>query len=181
MTPLPQEKRAEDRFSLFVVASLHSPRGGGMVRIRNISRHGMLIEGDVIPAPGTMIELRRGTMGVAGEIVWQRAGKAGVHVSAPTDVSLWLPTASNQRQVDHAVQIIKATGPGPAQGAPQHASFICAQDMANTADLLDDLADALSNDEGVLFNYATKLQALDIAAQLLRKLAVQVERRRPLG
>lgn len=178
---MPQDQRAEDRFSLFVIASLYWPRGGGMVKVRNISRNGALIEGDAIPPPGTMVELRRGTLAVAGEIVWHRAGKAGVHLSAATDVTLWLPTATNQRQVDQAVQTIKAAGPGPAKGAPPHASFVSSQDMINTAALLDDLADALSSDAGVLFNYATKLQALDIGAQLLRKLAVQVERRGPIG
>lgn len=175
MTPVPQDKRAEDRSSLYIIATLHSPCGGGTAKIRNISGNGVLIEGDAIPAPGTMIELRRGTLSVAGEIVWRRAGTAGVHLSAPTDVALWLPAASNQREVDRVVETFKALGPGVAQSAPPHTSFVSAQDMTATAALLDDLADGLANDAGVLFNYAVKLQALDIAAQLLRKLAMQAE------
>lgn len=185
MTLVHEEKRAEDRFSLFVIATLHSQQGGGSVKIRNISRNGALLEGDGFPAPGSRVELRRGTMSVAGRIIWHRTDKAGIQFADPVDVGLWLPTASNQRQVDQAVETIKAaagsTTLSPAPSAPLHASFISAQDMARTAALLDDLADALSNDAGVLFNYATKLQALDIAAQLLRKMAAQAERTEGMG
>ena len=59
----------------------------------------------------------------------------------------------------------------PASLAPMHNSVITVDDMKRVAHSLDDLADALSDDMNVVMQHAEKLQVLDIAAQLLRKLA----------
>jgi hypothetical protein len=58
-------------------------------------------------------------------------------------------------------------------------STITTHDIESVAALLDDLADTFAGDAGVLFNYSAKLQALDIAAQMLRKLASEARVRRP--
>lgn len=171
--------RAEDRTSLFIMAQLHCGGASRPVKLRNISPTGALIEGEGIPAVGSHAELRRGAQSATGTVVWRDpglAGKAGIHFDRPTDVELWLPTAAMQRSVDFAVEGMRAAEPVAAGRAPLHASTISTEDMESVALMLDDLADALSHDAGVLFNYAMKLQALDIGAQMLRKLAFQARR-----
>ena len=55
--------------------------------------------------------------------------------------------------------------------APLHRSQISADDMEGAAAGLEELADALADEPSLFAQHATRLQSLDIAAQLLRKLA----------
>ena len=165
-------RRIEERYSLLVIAALHSQYGNETVKIRNISASGACIEGASLPVSGTQVELRRGKLSAFGTIAWRHAGKAGVRLTRPTDVSLWRPAPGTQRQVDQTLEVLREDPTvEEIPGVPEHAPPVSVADMKSTADLLDDLADTLANDAGVLFNYATKLQSLDLASQLLRKMA----------
>lgn len=169
-----ENHRIEERTSLFIMATLHCTRGHRPVKLRNVSRTGAFIEGENIPAKGEAVEMRRGALSASGRIVWREGLRAGLHFDHPTDVEQWLPTAAPQSSVDKAVMRLReAAPPLRPNNATLHSSFISTEDMESVAGLLDDLADTLSNDAGVLFNYGLKLQALDIAAQMLRKLAFQ--------
>ena len=57
--------------------------------------------------------------------------------------------------------------------APLHRSQISADDMEGAAAALEELADALADEPSLFAQHATRLQSLDIAAQLLRKLALR--------
>ena len=67
-------------------------------------------------------------------------------------------------------------GTGRAKVAPLHRSEFKAEDMERVAQSLDELADALSDDMELIVRLSQELQALDIAAQMLRKLALQQDR-----
>ena len=166
-------QRREERVNLFVMAALHADRDGGPVKLRNISSIGALVEGERLPDTGSTIELRKGPLTASGSVVWRHANRAGLAFSGRTDVSYWLPNKSGQVKVDHVFQRLKDEQNSPAASvpAPLHQSQITAGDMNRVAASLDDLADALALNDHVIFHYANKLQALDIAAQLLRKLA----------
>lgn len=169
-------RRIEARKALFVLATLNARGTAEPVKLRNISAQGALIEGNVLPPAGTAFELIRGPLRIVGEVVWREGGKAGLRFDDPTNTALWLPSGSNgQQRVDDTFQKLKADVPverpndGPA--ARRHSSFVSNADLRRAAAALDELADALSEDMAVLTRYAGKLQSLDIAAQLLRRMA----------
>lgn len=166
-------QRREERVNLFVMAALHADRDGGPVKLRNISSIGALIEGERLPDTGSAIELRKGPLAVPGSVGWRNANRAGLAFSTSTDVAYWMPNKHGQAKVDQAFQRLKEeqVRSSDAKPAPLHQSAITASDMKRVAASLDDLADALALNDHVIFHYANKLQALDIAAQLLRKLA----------
>lgn len=172
MSQIVDNLRVEDRKSLFVQATLHHVDGFCSVKVRNISPAGALVEAERLPRSGTPVEIRRGPLAAMGTIIWKRGGKAGVEFLAETDVRRWMPGSTPQGVVDQAFQVFKGA-PASAFAAPLPTSTITTGDIEAVAELLDELADTFSNDAGVLFNYAAKLQALDIAAQMLRKLASQ--------
>ena len=170
--------RVEGRKSLFVQATLHFTDGFCSVKVRNISPTGALVEAERLPRSGTPVEIRRGGLVAMGTIIWKRAGKAGIEFLSQTDVKRWSPNATGQGAVDNAFQVFKGA-PASAFAAPLPTSMITTQDIETVAAMLDDLADTFAGDAGVLFNYSAKLQALDIAAQMLRKLASQARVGRP--
>ena len=170
--------RVEDRKSLFVQATLHFTDGFCSIKVRNISPTGALIEAGRLPRSGTPVEIRRGGLVAMGTIIWKRAGKAGVEFLSETDVRRWLPGTTAQGVVDNAFQVFKGA-PASAFAAPLPSSMITTADIESVAAMLDDLADTLAGDAGVLFNYGAKLQALDISSQMLRKLASEARARRP--
>lgn len=173
------QKLREQRVDLLVSANLHAQPASGLVRLCNISPVGALIEGQGLPSVGHEVELRRGALAVPGRIVWRGDDQAGVSFSERTEVADWFPDAPPQASVDRAFQRImeefreRGLPPSPVVPAPLHNSCITVDDMARVAALLDVLADALAEDSGVVMRHTDKLQSLDIAAQLLRKLAKQ--------
>lgn len=172
----PDNLRVEDRKSLFVQATLHFIDGFCSVKVRNISPAGALVEAERLPRSGTPVELRRGPLIAMGTIIWKRSGRAGIEFVGQTDARRWMPSAVGQCAVDNAFQVFKGA-PASAFVSPLPSAGITTQDIEAVAELLDDLADTFANDAGVLFNYAAKLQALDVASQMLRKLASQARTR----
>ena len=171
------KQRREERIDLHVRASVHSQPGSGVVRLCNMSPIGALIEGETLPLVGYEVELRRGALCVPGKIVWRSGDQAGVSFSQRTVVEDWFPDAQPQESVDRAFQRLfeemRGRGPVRESSAPLHNSYITADDMHRVAGSLDDLADALSEDMELVVKLSEELQTLDIAAQLLRKLAQQ--------
>ena len=171
------QKRREERVDIFVRASVHSQPGSGVVRLRNMSPIGALIEGERLPLVGYEVELRRGALCVPGKIVWRSEDQAGVSFLERTIVEDWFPDAEPQNSVDNAFQRIlgemEKAGPIRESSAPLHNSYITADDMHRVAGRLDDLADALAEDMELVMRLSDEVQTLDIAAQLLRKLAQQ--------
>ena len=177
MPAQPQYQRREERVELHVMASLHAGTSGGPVRLRNISSEGALIESDDLPMVGDSVELRRGALTVAGKVIWRDQQRAGLLFAGRTDVSQWLPGAEAQKAVDDTFKRLKeemqAVARAQASVTPTHSSYITVDDMNDTAAALDGLADALCEDDAIILKYSSKLQALDIAAQLLRKIATR--------
>lgn len=170
-------ERREDRVDLLVRATMHAPQTAGVVRLCNISPIGALIEGDELPPVGSEVELQRGALTVTGRLVWRGDEQAGVSFESRTEVEDWFPDAEPQRAVDRAFQRIMQEMRGQENvkplAAPLHGSQITIDDMERSAGALEELADALANEPELFARYATQLQSLDIAAQLLRKMALR--------
>lgn len=163
--------RNEDRKSLFVKATLHFAQGCCSVKIRNISPTGALIESGQLPRRGTQVEIRRGSERALGTLIWRREGKAGIAFHALVDVSLWFPKSAPLVPMQNSFQVFKSA---PEAAFPSKLTpAITPRDIEAVAVLLDDLADTFAKDAGVRFNYGPKLQALEIASEMLRKLATE--------
>lgn len=169
---------------MFVLATMAAAAGSGPVKIRNMSSGGALLEGGTLPRIGEHLSLRRGALSVSGRIVWRNEGKAGLRFEHEVQVMDWLPAGSGgQQQVDRAFQDLK-TSPSSAAPSPvarPEPSRIGSEDLLKVAEALDTLADALAADSRVVADHFAKLQTLDIASQLLRKVAASTHGSPPGG
>ncbi len=166
--------RSDLRTNMFVMAVLGAAAGCGPVRIRNLSSQGALVEGNGLPQVNEAFELRRGSLAASGEVVRREGDKAGLRFTGPIDVSRWLPAGTGQQAVDRTFQTIKRAadqGPYTAAGCLVDRSDALPEQLERVARALDRLADDLSADPGLIVRHSGRLQALDIASQMLRKLA----------
>ena len=178
-------QRTHPRTSMFVLASMVAETVSGPVKIRNMSPDGALIEGAALPRLGEHLSLRRSELIATGRVIWCDDGRAGLRFDHYVDVAAWLPAGSRQQQVDQAFHAIKngltnvvplplAPAAPAAPAAPVGTSPIGKSDLLDAALALETLADALAEDAGVVASHSTRLQALDIATQLLRRCAISI-------
>lgn len=172
-----ENRRAYPRTSMFVLATMAAPSVSGPIKIRNMSQGGALLEGGTLPPIGECLSLRRGELAISGQIVWRQQGKAGLSFANAVEVTDWLPAGSGgQQRVDRTFHEIKAEpAPAPpASRAPARPAAIETSDLLKAAAGLDALADILAEDGRIIAAYASKLQVLDAASQMLRKCAQDV-------
>jgi hypothetical protein len=167
--------RIELRTNMFVLATIAGIDVAGPVKIRNLSPGGALIEGDALPAAGEPIELRRGSLVARGEIAWHQDGRAGLRFTRQVTVADWMPGANrHQRRVDGIAERAKTGAPASfdlADTAAARFARIAPTELMRLASALDDLADKLAAEPDVVDRLGTELQSLDIASQLLRRMA----------
>ena len=170
------QRRVEPRSNIFVVAALASASGTGPVRIRNMSRSGALIEGAMIPAEGARVRLSRGSLSVTGRIVWQRGSRAGLRFHSTVAVADWLPggkSATGQQRVDEIVYSYKAEIGEmrlPAAPPPEARPDI-GRELLEIRAALTAVGEELASDDATTARHPQALQAIDVAAQKLEKLA----------
>lgn len=170
-------QRAHQRKAMFVTANLSSAAMTGNVRVRNISDSGALIEADALPPVGERVKLRKGDLTATGTIVRREGKQAGIRFERPVNAIDWLPNkARSQLMVDIAFETIKPRFEGgpPAPNACADTDALPSSpatrdELEGIADMLDALADRMSEDPVIVASYLDKLQVLDIASQKLRK------------
>lgn len=171
----PVDRRAE-RVHLFLVATLYFGRASNPVRVRNLSATGALVEGAVLPPPGSTVVLRRGALEAAGTAVWSDGGKAGLAFSGLLEVSEWLPTkeAKPQTRVDQiafGLKQARAAGLAAVRAAEEGPSLAAlALELAAVHAQLGTLGDQLALDAFVLANHP-EIQLLDAAGQRIGRIA----------
>ena len=171
--------RCEPRKSMFVLAMIYGPSGSTAVKIRDMSTRGALVEAPVIPTPGTKVRLCRGSLSISGEVVWQKEGRAGLLFQHTASVGEWLPAGpapSPQQRADELFQQKRETRTGhasPLNAAPivLGPGAVTALDLSKLRCAIECLAEDLSDDPAVVARHGSKLQTLDLAAQLLGKLS----------
>ena len=180
----PRSQRCEPRSNLLVVATLYSDSGSSPVRLRNLSRSGALLEGAVLPQPGARVQLCRGSLRAAGQVVWSKDGRAGVRFDSTVTVADWLPKgfrAAGQQLVDEIVFHAR-TGLAPPPLAPQPAATLTLeQQIAAIRESVDLAADALASDPVIARSCAATIQRLDQAGQLLGSLLAGLSGGRAAG
>jgi len=161
---------------MFVLATMTAETVSGPVKIRNMSPDGALVEGAALPRLGEHLSLRRGELVATGRVIWRDGGRAGLRFDHSVDFAAWLPAGGRQQQVDQAFHAIK-TGLSNIVPLPVGAvetSSIGKSDLLDAAMAIDALADALAGDARVIASHSTRLQALDVASQMLRRCAASM-------
>lgn len=161
---------------MFVIATMSAITASGPIKIRNLSRHGALIEGAALPGLREHLKLRRGPLSVTGQIVRLHGNKAGIRFDGPIDVAHWLPSAHpGQLRVDDLFQWIRdesvaCTGRRDA-ARPTAGTATDPAQLRQLALDLNSLADDLAGDASVVVRHGLRLQTLDVASQMLQRLA----------
>jgi hypothetical protein len=164
------DHRSQGRSNVFLSASLLI---GGVplpVRVRNMSRHGALLDGGSLPQEGVRVRLVRGELSAEGEIAWQREGHAGIRFSGEIDVSAWVKKVghSGQQRVDNAIAALRRNDPLPANADPQ------APSLARISQELQSICERLACSPTMMVEFGEELVKLDTLAQTLRQLADRV-------
>lgn len=93
--------RRSPRYSVLIVARLITTSCERIVKLRNISATGAMIEGARIPPAGTDILLRRGDLELFATIVWAKDGQAGLEFDEPlTQAELWMQVNAPRLSAD---------------------------------------------------------------------------------
>lgn len=72
------DDRRTPRAKVLLAGTLHHDRNATPVRIRDLSRHGALVIGDLLPCADTHVTLRCGSQAVSGWVCWLRDNLAGL-------------------------------------------------------------------------------------------------------
>ena len=174
------DRRAELRTSLYLAASLYCDGSSMPVKIRNIAASGALLDTATTLTTGSSIQLARGSLIVHGLVSWSANCRCGIKFSGSVDVQLWRasPVSAEQQRIDDLVGVIK-TGAVELDGVTERGEDVelpdLAQDLQRAVKLLANCADRLAQDGIVVASYASELQNLDIAMQLIEAVTAHVE------
>ena len=167
---------------MFLVATLTAEGTSVPVRVRNLSPTGALVEAPGLPAAGSPVVLRRGTLEASGSVAWVQAGRAGLSFTMPVIVSAWLPTkqSARQAQVDRiafgAKHAARDTGAMPAIAEPVFMSpAVALADLVRLRAELDHLGELLAQDAAVAANHP-EIQLFDSAGQRIGKIVDALRR-----
>ncbi len=162
---------------MFVTAVLHSEGKCLPARIRNLSASGAHIESSGLPPPGTPVRLCRGSLHVAGKLVWVRGGKAGLTFVSEINVAEWLPDSvrRHQARVDEMVHQVRTAVASPAvSAASAPLATPPVTELSKLASLIESVAEALAADSHVIKEHSWKLQQLETAIQSIRRLSATI-------
>lgn len=176
----PGKSEREPRTNLFVLASLSVDGVSTPVKVRNVAEFGALVEAESLPPAGTQVRLRRARLDVPASIAWSEGGRAGLAFLKPVPVSDWLPTKpANSRQpfVDVVVQQIREgqIDLPTVDTVDLQSSGVTIDDLRRLLAEIQALAEDLAADPELVKRHAVKLQALDLASQLVGKLIAPPE------
>lgn len=173
------------RKNLFLSATAEAAGVSAPVRIRNLSEDGAMIDGPALPEVGSTFLLRRLDVAVEARVIWNEGGRCGVKFAAVITIDDWVAGAVTARtgslgqtRVD-AIQAAIRSGqalpvgagfdPPVAQTVDDLPARIVAE-LALVREMLEDVADDLTEDLEVLTRHAEALQNFDVATQIIQHL-----------
>ena len=90
-SPVEREQRSVRNRSRVVLAATIISRGFVIeAKIRNLSRAGAMIEGEIVPQAGSEIDVVRNQDSVAAGVIWSRSGRCGVKFLDRISVEDWV-------------------------------------------------------------------------------------------
>jgi hypothetical protein len=171
----PSEQRHGDRTHLFVIATLCWNAGTMPVHIRNMSAKGALIEAAVLPQPGSLVVLKRGSLEASGRVAWASSGRAGLAFGSVVRVTDWMArrATAHQDRVDEIVAALKAEELQGDREIVSDESYGQSIDVETELGLLradlTKLGDALAADI-ILVATHPEIQLIDMALQRIERI-----------
>ena len=166
------DPRESTRSNVFLAAVLASAIGSTPVRVRNLSLFGALIDGDLLPEEGSLVELHRGGLTARGEIAWRQARQCGLRFHEKISVRQWVQSVGHvgQHQVDRAIAALRQSGSGKVTDA--HASDEMRQQMhlPAIADEINRICERLVSSPAFPLELGEDLVRLEALAQQIRLL-----------
>jgi len=176
------DKRSVQHRSRVMLAATIVTRGFSIdVRIRNLSRSGALIEGDVVPEAGTTVEVLRGSHEVRAEVVWSKPGRCGVKFDQPVVIEQWVGSTGPQPPTPVAFQDAdqRPTGPlpawlaadAPAEGLDERLPKRAGEEIAYVQRLIENIAIDIASNPAIAHRHAGSVQNCRLAGVLLADIA----------
>ena len=164
---------------MFVMATIYADSGSAPIRVRNLSPTGALIEGPLLPPPGTQVRMSRGSLNIMGDIIWHKDRRAGLRFKSTVSVADWLPhgrSLDDQQRIDEVIQNARMGNRGVSPRAPidsltSHSTKLSAMELRRLRLTILTLSEDLAADPLVVERHGAKLQTLDVVAQALGRLA----------
>jgi hypothetical protein len=101
------QRGVQQRSRVMLAAAIVSHGFSVEARIRNLSRSGALIEGEVVPEAGTTVEVLRNDHSARAEVVWAKPGRCGVKFESPIVIEDWVGSLR-----------LVSSSPGPSSPRP---------------------------------------------------------------
>lgn len=172
------QKRADPRSHIFVAAVIYHGGASRPVRIRNMSRGGALVECAAPPPVHSAVRLCRGSLSARGVVAWQRGGSAGIRFDGDIEVAAWLPKGNRPQAQEQVDAIVHAYRSKAGRGMHHLASPAAVTtnneinlQLLEIRDLLHQAAEELAGNPAIAASHAQSLQAIDLSAHRLEKLA----------
>lgn len=167
-------ERQDQRFSVFVAATLLSGASSAPVTVRNLSRLGATLHVSITPDVGAEVILVRGKLRSKARVAWTLARRIGIRFSHGVHVNDWIAPPGNPTQelADQIFSHRNLAGGALAERAsidrpePEARND---QQITDAIVLLAELEERLSNDAIVVSEHGLALQNLDLALQILRR------------
>jgi hypothetical protein len=162
----PMEARlTRGRISTLLVANATWSGKERVVRIRDMSAFGALIQSEELPHIGEDLTIAREGNTALGKVIWVREKAFGVKFHSPVDSLAWFGEETNQNAEADIAQL---------DDDPQKLRIIQRR-LAEELDFVSRIADAVSNilveDPVFRRRHATPLQELSIATQMLSEIS----------
>lgn len=162
------DHRSEGRSNVFLAATLVTGESPIAVHIRNLSSHGVLIEGVPLPGVGARVRLLRGQLSAPGQVAWEGTGQAGIQLDCEIDVDKWVCRVghSGQHRVDALISAVRSGEPVGDDLKPPPT-----QSLMEVSTALDQACARLAALAGLSVPMAEEVLRLDAIARSLRELA----------
>ena len=169
-----RDKARAARTNMFVMATMYAGSSSAPVKIRNLSETGALIEGAQIPAPSMEVRLSRGALNVTATVAWHLDGRAGLEFKSRISVAHWLPGGEalfKQERIAAAFHDAQERKDATAGLTTLPRSIVTIEQIQAVVTQLKALGNALADDADVLVRHGVQIQVIDLATQLLERLA----------
>ena len=169
------EGRFVSRTNMFIAAVMMVEGSSSPIKVRNMSRHGALIDTPVTLCAGDRMVVSRGSLAACGTVVWSAGGRCGVHFTSAIAVGNWMAAPRNpgQATVDDLMLRVRADMCEKNSRSSNFSLRTWGSDTAarlsKAQGLLKELAEALSDDAGVVEKYGLQLQNLDLVLRLIKR------------
>lgn len=91
------ERRQSTRATVAFVAAIGSGPSSETIKLRNMSPIGALVEGEMLPIPGSRVRLLRNDLPLMGHVVWVQGKRGGIRFEEPANFTAYLRNVPSPR------------------------------------------------------------------------------------